>query len=282
MYFNTPHLRKDKEWFYPGTTFTSTEWVTWTRPPEACMVFFLVVGGGAAGTNGGAGANTINRGGGAGGGSGGVSTLMIDSAFLPDTLFISAGRGGTTLSAGDTYVSLRPSISTEYVLIGAQAASAAVGGPIWTTTKSLFFEYGVYNFYAGLTGGAAGSPPTNLSVDGHFVTGGAGGAGATAAGVSYNGASIIPTNSSYYPSAIGGTGNSALSATAGNGNDGYRMFSPIRFYGGAGGGSASSGRGGNGGNGGWGCGGGGGGAGIAGQAGIGGNGGPGFVYIKSI
>lgn len=294
MYLNIPSQVDDNSWFFLGTanpnfsspsTATATDWRTWTKPPQASMIFMLAVGGGGFGRSGGTGGNTSFRSGGSGGGTGGISSLLIDSALLPDTLFICVGRGGVAEvvggDPGDTAVALRPSLNPSDLIIfaGSGSAVSSSGAAASTSADSRFNVYGNYNRIAGDTGSAStGTNGTTLTPAGTFLTGGGGGGNVSGAGSSINGVSLV--GSGHLPSLAGGLGNSAIGGFAENGNGGYYSIYPLLFSGGSGGGGASSGTAGRGGPAAPGCGGGGGGGGVTGGSDI--PGGSGFVYIKCI
>lgn len=292
MYLNIPSQVDDNSWLVLGSgnpnfsspvTASGTDWYAWTKPPQSSMIFLLAVGGGGAGRQGGSGANTTTRTGGAGGGTGGISTLLIDSALLPGTLFICVGRGADTSGGdpGDTVVALRPSLNSSDIILfaGSGSATTSAGAAASTSADSRFNVYGNYNLVAGVSGSAStGTNGVNITPAGTFLTGGGGGGNVSGTGTSINGVGI--TGTGHLPSFAGGLGNSTVGGTGGNGDGGFYSIYPLLFTGGSGGGGASSGTGGRGGPAAPGCGGGGGGAGVTG--GPINPGGSGFVYIKCI
>lgn len=294
MYLNTPTQVDDNSWLVLGysnpnlgtaTNAANDPWVVWTKPPGCSMIFILAVGGGGAGSAGASGANTTTRVGGSGGGTGAISTLLIDSSFLPDSIFISPGRGQVSDAvggdSGDTVIALRPSYNDSDMILVARSASptTVAGGSASTASDSRFHVYGTFNFNAGDTGTAStGTNGTTLTPAGTFLTGGGGGGNVSGAGVSINGVSIV--GSGKLPSFTGGTGNSTIGGTAQAGSGGFSSIYPLLMSGGSGGGGASSGTGGQGGAAGWGCGAGGGGGGVT--SGVLTRGGSGFVFIKCI
>jgi hypothetical protein len=120
---NTPGV--DIQTFFGDVGTTLVQWKTWTKPRGTKYVYMIGVGGGASG---GCSVNTaVTGGGGPGGGSGAQSTLFIPAQFLPDTLYIQAGRGGqqpATLVSGAvgvagtiTYVCVEPNTTLVTPLI---------------------------------------------------------------------------------------------------------------------------------------------------------------------
>lgn len=294
MYLNIPSQVDDNSWLILGSanpnfsspvTASGTDWYAWTKPPQASMIFILAVGGGGLGRSGNSGANTVTRTGGIGGGTGGISSLLIDSALLPDTLFICVGRGAVSDAAGgdpgDTAVALRPSLNPSDLILfaGSGSATTSAGAAASTSADTRFNVYGNYNLVAGDSGSAStGTNGTTLTPVGTFLTGGGGGGNVSGVGASVNGVSIAGTG--HLPSFAGGLGNSTVGGTGGDGNGGFYSIYPLLFSGGSGGGGASSGTGGRGGPAAPGCGGGGGGAGVTG--GPISPGGSGFVFLKCI
>lgn len=304
--------RADVQEFIGDASAVGVGWKTWTKPRGVSMVYIFAVGQGGGGGDAVAGAASTAAGGG-GGGSGGQTTLMIPAYLLPDTLYISGGKGGpnnTSTSATatfSTYVAVHPGNNAaptvnNVVLIanggasGGKSAGATPGpvgtaGAIATIATMPLGGLGTYTLLAGQVGiigsntaGAALTIPTT----GLVVTGGAGGAGVPAANTAGNAGGAI-TGGGVIPSVAGGTGGTTA-PTAGNpGNSGMRPFKNLFYWlGGTGGGSTgltvtpTGSNGGNGGNGGYGCGGGGGGGAFtASSFGVGGRGGASYVAIIS-
>jgi hypothetical protein len=263
--------------FY-GTTVGTTlrEWNTWIKPRGSRMLWIIAVGGGGAGGN--SHNNATSAGGGGGGGSGAQSSVIIPSAFVPDTLYIQAGRGGT-LNATEggagvaglpTYVSLEPdtTLTATNTLLFANgggggggttttaAGAAGTAGAVATLPNMPLAGRGIFQFFAGQAGAAGGNGTTptaggsiTLPVTGLMVSGGCGGGGKTATTFTAGGSIIGPGSGEFYPDVVGGL--AAVGATpARPGGAGIITRNFLMNYGGGGGGSASATSGGNAGNGG--------------------------------
>ena len=267
----------------------SDAWQTWIKPRNAKLVSIVAIGG----AGGGGGNRTGGLRGGGGGGSGAVTKLIIPANLLPDTLFLSVGRGGpqsgnTTLDApgsngGISYICITPEVVSGSVVIqsgnvvaqggGAGAGvGTALGGagetaftyvPGLSAASVFYCALGIFQSTPGARGGdgstALASNITALSAS--ILTGGAGGSGnsgASAAGASITGAGLVPT----IPGGTSGGGSGSAGYQTYSPNDLVSQRVPFLATGGAGGSSDSTSlNGGNGGNGAIGCGGGGGGAG---------------------
>ncbi len=94
--FLPPNFKGDVQVFAPhGTNVTAAlNWQNWTKPRGTSMVYMLCIGGGGAGGAGHSAASGNQRGGGGGGGSGALTSLMLASTLLPDSLKIAVGTGG--------------------------------------------------------------------------------------------------------------------------------------------------------------------------------------------
>ena len=302
----------DIQYFQGPATTTLVQWQVWKKPRGARWIHLLGVGGGGGG---GAGINTTTTSGaGAGGSSGGQTTVMIPAMFVPDTLYVQAGRGGAgaTTSGGlgtagiITYVCIAPytTIAPAGTLLlatggtaGTTAATSTTGGTapgavaVATIAGMCLAGRGFFTLLAGQVG-IAGAAPTlagnNLTppTTGLMVTGGPGGGGASGGGGGGGSSINSITNAlgeEFFPFLPGGTGTiGSTPATAASA--GFRSRNFLFNFGGTGGGGASDTAGGlasAGGDGAPGCGGGGGGgmATINPTIARGGNGGPGFVYI---
>lgn len=296
---NTPGV--DIQRFYGDVSTTLVQWKTWIKPRGAKMVYMIAVGGAASG---GCSVNTaVTGGGGPGGGSGAQSTLLIPAMFLPDTLYIQAGRGGqqpATLVSGAlgvagtiTYVGVEPNTTLAAALTvlfaspgtATTAATTTAGGTggtaavIATIANMPLAGRGAYQFFAGQIGTAGGtSAPTSgvaqtYPTTGLMVMGGTGGGGASNGGIGPGGAITRIGFGDNYPSIPGGALSPPIFGSGGI------ILKPFQHTGGTGGGAL----GGAGGNGAPGCGGGGAGASSTANTTLGrpGDGGPGFVIIMS-
>lgn len=240
---------------------------TWVKPRGVSMVRMMLIGPGGGGGNG-----TSTTGGG-GGGSGAITSWIGPAIFIPDTLIIAVGRGGTAgVNGTDTIVRVEGNAGTGYYTIlsayGGSAGSTLGGGAGTAMSNNFFGACGIFTSITGQDGTAGTSSGTPTSVAAStttFLSGGAGGAGS-----SITGATVTPNYG--YPASV------ATPAGANKGQDGYFITQPILVgRGGAGGGTTTT-AGGAGGIGGIGC--GGGGAGEDATTG-GGKGGDGAVFIWS-
>jgi len=262
--FNTPTPQQaNYQEFYGGGTTRD-----WIKPRGASMVRMMLIGAGGGGSNG-----TSAQGGG-GGGSGAVTSWIGPAMFIPDTLRITVGVGGTHgVDATASSVIYQAKDGIGYTLL---TADGGVSGNTSTTaggaggaamTNNAFGASGIFTSTAGQTAanGSAGGPGSSVTASGTtFLSGGAGGSGAvTSAG------GLVTPNYGY----------TALpAATAGGivkGADGYFITQPILVGCGGAGGSTNEATGTGGGRGGIGCGGGGSGE----DALAGGRGGDGAVFI---
>jgi hypothetical protein len=291
--------------------------IAWQVPTTASMIHILGVGGGGGGGAGGNTSAAATSSGGGGGGGGAVSSAIYPTRFLPSTLYIFAGRGGTGSSngasdpvagvGGSTVVSIAPynygtsngfAANTATHLLFANGGggagsglqltgTAGAAGNSYPTTDGTFgnIDYmpfgGMcgFNTFTGGTGGAFADASANLTFGSNSTASywTCGGA----RGGTLNAAKTVATDGGSIVD-TSGLGLTVVGGTAGaNGQHGYFVTKPSWFVtGGAGGGANTSAVGGNGGNGGPGCGGGGGGAGAGINANAkGGDGGPGFVII---
>lgn len=288
----------------PAGTLGDT-WNSWHRPRGIKMVYILCIGAGAGGGGGFTRAAGNAGGGGGSGGSSSIARLLIPADCLPDTIYIytpsgglGVGSGGGTAGAGlaamvANYPSNFGAIISNTILIsgggnatgGGTGTGAAVGGAggsanVAAITDCPLAGMGIPAFIvgqAGRAGGAvAGAVGVNgvIPVTGLLTSGGAGGAGTTAADFAGGGFTAISNGN------ISSIRPIAPAAGSFNGCDGPALWSPgntMFFFGGCGGSSSNAGVGGAGGRGAIGAGGGGGGAGTTG--GRGGDGGPGMVMI---
>ncbi len=266
---------------------------TWSKPQGITMVSFFVVGGGGGGGLGGVAGITIGVAGGGGGGGGGITKLLIPAIFIPDSLFINVGAGGSSSTAGgQSFIDIAngSNVFTTRLITsngggaGGNASAgtsgiAGVGASATLTTSAIYHNLGMFSAIAGGNGGAgslqttAGAVANTTSLTGGG-SGGAGGDSLTTFGVP----GTITGNGTILPSIPPNPRAVSL-----NGVGGVYSMSPFQSYGGGGahGGARTAGiQGGTGGNGVYGSGGGGGGSsrGPA-TAAPGGTGGDGFVII---
>jgi hypothetical protein len=300
--------------FYGNTNNTTLrEWQTWIKPRGSRMLWLIAVGGGGAGGN--SNNNSTSAGGGGGGGSGAQSSVILPSAFVPDTLFIQAGRGGKAVNTEGatgaaglvTYVTIEPNttLTANNTILFANGGSGGVGttgtgagtggagGVVATIANMPLAGRGIYQFFAGQAGtaGGNGTTPTagtalTLPTSGLMVSGGTGGGGKTAAAFTAGGEITGVGLGEFLPTVAGGA--AASGATPAQAGTSLIARNFLMNYGGTGGGSASATSGGIAGAGGNASpGAGGGGAGAASSAtgvqtlAIPGDGGPGFVIVIS-
>jgi len=256
--FPTPQGANYQE-FYGGGTNRD-----WVKPRGASMVRMLLIGAGGGGSSRTAGPS--------GGGSGGVTSWVGPAIFVPDTLKIYLGKGGTggAIGANANGVAGEDSVISygTYSLIEADNGGAAstVGGTAAAAKANNYFgASGIYTSIAGQAGANAGLNVTASTTT--FLCGGAGGSGSTVAA----GGKCFGQYG--YPDVLSGTG-----GTGAVGGSGYFLTQPIILSRGGAGGAGSTVDGGSGGDGGIGCGGGGGGYGNT-RVGAGGKGGDGAAFI---
>lgn len=274
-YQNLPSNAK-VDWFMQPTS--GSEVHTWTKPAGCNFVYMVGVGGGSGGQGGLA--NITTGSGSAGGNSGVISTLLVPSFLIPDTLFIKVGNGtpggvisgGLSTAANPTIISAyRVASATEYLLFATGATRSGPGvSPASPITNSTLGSIGIYKSFAGVQGNSTGNQTLT-----NYLSGGAAG-GSNNSGIERVGFSILSNINQ--PSTI--TIVQAGLAGGGKGGDGIQLGGKrFAFSGGAGGGSSITAQGGGGGDGELGCGGGGGAPGVTGGAG--GKGGDGFALIIS-
>lgn len=257
--------------FYGAAQTTLLQWQTWTKPRGSRMLWLIAVGGGGSGSSSGTVAATA--GGGGGGGSGAQSSVILPSAFVPDILYIQAGRAGrvtgtvTTDTAGvaglPTYVTIEPNttLTANNTLLfanggnGAGAAAgttggtAGAGGTVAALTQMPLAGRGIYQFFAGQNGTAGGNAglggvtlDRTLPNSGLMVTGGAGGGGKTTT-FTAGGAITGAGQGEFLPTVAGGI--AAVAGTAARAGSSIIARNSLMNYGGSGGGSASNTAGGN-------------------------------------
>lgn len=275
----------DVQVFQGLTTGTSGGAFQWVKRPGAAMVYFDVIAAGGAGGSG------ITAGGG-GGGGGGRTMLFCHANNLPDSLFVSPGRGGVGSSAagvagGPSYVSISETTNVSGVVAyalggagGTTVGNAGAGGAI-ATSSGMRMGQGISRFFVGQAGSSGASfgagQAGNVTIDSSGITGTMGGCGGGGGGTSTAASSggVIIGAGSWISITSPTTDN--MHGSGGISSSGYK-----KFYGGTGGRGANIavGRVGDGGCGGVGCGGGGAAYSVTTtDCGIGGNGGPGQITI---
>ena len=293
-------FRGDVQTFTRPCTVTNLQWETWRKPRGISMCQIIAIGGGAGGGGGFTAAAAAARGGGGGGGSSGISRVTVPALWLPDILYVQVGAGGAGGAAGATggngvlsYVAAWRDIAADNVVAisgaaaasgggggtGAAAGSGAAGSTIAVIGSMPIAGCGNFDLIAGQSGanggvqtGAVGSSIT-LPVTSARCSGGAGGAGVTAA--DFAGGGFAGAANTY----LSEQRPVASAAGSFDGSGGPAIMSPFMMFGGCGGSSSNAGVGGNGGPAAYGAGGGGGGGGTTG--GRGGPGGQGIVMIVS-
>ncbi len=262
---------------------------TWHKRRGAQWVYLFGLGRAGNGGNG-AGGGASYAGGG-GGGSGGQTMVLIPAMMIPDTLYI------TNATNGNTLVGFDPTLSTQGLLLRANAGgnggnattttvgSAGSAGTVATIATMPRAGGGFYTLLVGQGGTTTTAdiayPTTGLRVSGGAVGGAAGAAG----GSGVVGKSVVfvrtPQLDADYTNVGGAAGANGVAGSPGNPGlsfPGYYLFAGGSGGGGSGGsGSVAGGRGGDCIDA-YGCGGGGGGGGFL-TGGAGGNGGPGLVLI---
>jgi hypothetical protein len=277
----------------PAGTVLSTNWVTWSKPNDMSFFWFYAVGGGGGG---GAGVNGVasvtTRNGGGGGHAGAIRTLLLPAYLVPDTLYISLGKGGLGVSNANgtngsaTIVAVQPpstGSNPPYFLFASGGTAGRNSGltgvfiaePTITATETIKY-LGYSSGLApsqGVSGGAGGANSATWSPLPSQPIGGTGGGGANATVAGYGGSAPIGNTAFNYtvPGGIPGATGGGTGANVVKNQYGF-IFYPATG-GAANVASAAS----PGGRGFAGCGGGGGGGGAG--SGIGGDGGDGFVII---
>ena len=283
-------------------TFNSlgaNDWQIWRKPLGRSMGHFMVICSGAGGGGGFSAAAASARGGGGGGGCGAVVRVTIPLILLPDILYIQVPLGGAGGAAGavggsataNAWVSLRPSSALNQTILargsegslatgggaGTGAAGGAGGAGSGVSSQKTFAALGQFAANSGLTGAAGGAQTGAVGTAVAWgattlmLCPGAGGAGVGTANTAFAGGAITNGGTDLVPAPAGGV------VSGGAGQDGFSLWLPLAFSGGAGGASHGTVTGGKGGDAGIGCGGGGGGGGVTGGAG--GRGGNGLVIV---
>ena len=310
-YSHLADISKNNQIFYCNSS-GSTGWQTWNKPANAKFVQITVIGGGGGGGSGRSSSDNPSAGGG-GGGSSAMSIGFFPANLLPDTLYVSVGKGGAgglgatgnasnNGGAGElSYVCVLPNTTAANVLMQSGAAAAGGGfgggssvggaggsaGTVWVA-NSVFSRLGDVTSIAGQGGAIGGQLDVGTNITAAApLTGGASGAYVTAGGASYSGGSIV--FGGVTPNLLGSASSVANGASGGYcfGLPNSNSFSSYSFLssGGAGGGSSSGSIAGDGGNASFGSGGGGGGArggSGSGTSGSGGRGGNGIVILTCL
>jgi hypothetical protein len=291
--FNLPSLEENI--FVYNASLSGDTFQVWSKPMNTTMIYFYLFGAGGGGAGGQSGSG-IGRTGGAGGGAGALSSLIIPSIFLPDTLYISVATGGIGGIAGGngeaartTFISTQQNTKTGNLVLSASGggggvgATAGAGGTAFSPFGSSTV-WGIGNFFGGTiglagAGGTAGGGNGGVATPVAPIVGGAGGAGSSSLNVNGSGGSV--SGNEIMPVRSGGPGGGTNKGQDGLARTILSNSSSVRstlyFSGGAGGAGFGTGTGGAGGDASYGCGGGGGGAGTTGGAG--GRGGDGLVII---
>ena len=266
------HSEEDKTFIFPGTdgdATASNDWSIWTKPSDIKFVRIFCLGGG-----GGAACRSAASSG--GGGSGAVMVVTYPAAFLPDTLFVQAGRAGPGATSpgvnggtgGSSFVCTYPNTTVAIYRLAysaggnASLAASTAGGTLASTTSvssAPLITNGLYSARGGVTGASAGATTgTNAAGISVAITTGGGGGGTTGKGGDINASDANPL--------IAGT--PAGGST--QGGHGVWFWKTLRGVGGAGGNNTAAG-----GHAAYGSGGGG-----SGSTRNGGNGGAGLVIIS--
>jgi hypothetical protein len=261
-----PQNGADIQIFAEASPGNVNSWATWCKPRGTSMCYMFVLGGGGSGAGGTRTAAGQANSGGGGGGSGGQSSLLIPAIFLPDTLYIQVGAGGTPVAANTggisgaaTLISVKPFANitgnTNGLLLigngggaggtplGANAGGAAgAAGAIATIASCPLSTAGFVSFLVGQAGtlggantataGGALTPP----VTGLLTMGGTGGGGQSATTNAAGGAITSVAFDQMTPAIPGGA------APGGAGSNGLKQFKPLMFFsGGTGSGSNTQG-----------------------------------------
>lgn len=287
--------------FYGTSATEGANWQTYSIPPNISMLYIFLWGAGGSGGSGFAG-NEDEAGGGGGGGSGGQTRVLLPSAFLPSTLYLSVGLGGVVGSGSGaaSRISVYPDLTANHCVARAGAGNnggtgsntvaggGGAGGAVAdASAANMPLGYmGLVSVVAGVngtTGGRNAATPTGTVTTTTTNNGGTGGGGVGRTDDTARNGGTRPTtdNALFFPVQPAGLG--TATPINGIGSHGFFVNKNLLYtYGGTGGrsGGASGANGSNGGAGGYGSGGGGGGASFTGDvAGIGGRGGDGLAII---
>jgi len=297
-----PNSQQDIKIFYANSGGFGYQ--TWQKPRKCNFVYIISIDGGGGGSSGRVATDANATSGLAGGGSGAVTRALIDSKFVPDTLYIKVGKGGKGGAAATVNFNTGGSAEASGVFASSRLSSQGLANPFFSflggytpssgggltvgtgasaTTTSTSYQVTLTTFTstAGISSAATASSTTPTEIQplaSQIVTAGCTGAPITS-GSAFNGGSI--NSSSFSLRIAGGIGDAALGT---DGSNGFTSWNPFFSTGGAGGGNAhtSGGVAGKGGNGGIGSGGGAGGSAASGStSGAGGDGGDGVVIIIS-
>jgi len=142
----TPQTANYQEFYRNGT---------WIKPRGASMVRFLLIGAGGAGANG------TSTAGGGGGGSGAITSWIGPAIFIPDSLRINVGIGGTAgVNSTITTVVYQTNNSTATTLLSADFGGYGIGtgggANANAMVKNQFTASGIF-FAIGGENGASGS-----------------------------------------------------------------------------------------------------------------------------
>ena len=286
---------------------TKGDFQIWTKPANAKFISIFCLGSGGGGGNGMTGGATTARRGGGGGGSGAYSLGTFASILLPDTLYLSVGKGGAGGAAGTTasngtagalsYVSIQANNTAINIVMqsglaaatagnsGTNSGTAGTGSTAWT--GGILSDLGLVTAQAGGNGGAGAISVAAVDITPNNIVCGGPSGGNTSTSAAFKGGSIIGSG---FLNTIHGGALGAGAVAGGTGADGFmsnfinqlNRNQPFFFTAGSGGGGSVSGLGGDAGNSGFGCGGAGGGAGFTGLGGgRGGNGGDGLIIITA-
>lgn len=291
----------DVQVFTGNATANGAQWARYERRPGTTMLQILCIGAGGNGGNGAVGAASTAAGGG-GGASGSQTMVTLPAYFLPTTLYVSVGFGGSAvISQVAVYPENNSGVRVAHAYAGnnggnASGATAGAAGTSGGTTALVNTPLAGAGQFANITGqnGIIGGKTVaggalTIPTSGLIVTSGTGGGGLPAAATAGTNGGAFTTSALIYRPQIGGIGATAATTPGGNGSNGFNGFQGLKFfYGGSGGGSSHGSAtgaglvGGMGGAGGYGCGGGGGGGALTGSTqGLGGRGGDGIVIITA-
>jgi len=291
--FHIPNPDDRTRIFYANSAAAGEAWYTYHVPRGCRFLEMFCVGGGGSGGGGTAGSGSARTGGSGGGGSA-VTRLLIPAKLVPDTLYVSVGKGGDAVGSQTTgnsgllsYVSVSPLTTVNQLVCVSGAAAGGPGRTNGTTTPGTTGTVVVATTALHMNLGVWASTQTTAAGSGGANTGGAGGSATPAAlttgGCGGGGSSTV--NADGAGGAVATLWFEALAGGAAGGTNpganGLWTIRPFYAVGGAGGGGNGAGTGGDGGSAGIGCGGGGGGAGTTASAGGGGRGGDGICIITA-
>lgn len=220
VYDPKPRMKVD---YYDNPSYNG-EWQTWQKPAGAKFIYFSCVGGGGSG---GCSSNTTaasNNGGGGGGGGSVICNVLMPAMLVPDTLYISVGRGGVRpvtsggigITGSGTYIAIDPTYNNFYNALA--YAGGGQGGGAGGNTFAGGSGAGTFTAATSNTESTYGLSSRGLfNADSSLVNGN--GPSGAVGGLSAAGATVSPAATAFIPltggAGGGGSGNNTAAAFAG-------------------------------------------------------------------